>query len=143
MDLSRLPSSVLLLLAYGQLGELELRKVLADALAASAGRDESTTRARQVAAALTQVASGNDEGLARLITVLSVPTDQDALLIEQLREALSRALEVGDHERADALRDALKDATDGRLFWQSSVKGLLTGRLAPSVIPLPVTSATP
>lgn len=143
MDLSRLPSSVLLLLAYGQLGELELRKVLADALAASAGRDESTTRARQVASALTQVASGNTEGLTRLITVLSVPTDQDALLIEQLREALSRALGVGDHERADALRDALKDAKEGRLFWQPTVMGLLTGRLAPSVIPLPVTSATP
>lgn len=143
MDLSRLPSSVLLLLAYGQLGELELRKVLADALAARSGQDESTTRVRQVASSLIDVASGKDEGLTRLITVLSVPTDQDALLKEQLREALSRALEVGDHERADALRDALKDASDGRLFWQSSVKGLLTGRLAPSVIPLPVTCATP
>ncbi len=143
MDLSRLPSSVLLLLAYGQLGELELRKVLADALAASAGQPESTTRVRQVASSLIDVASGKDEGLTRLITVLSVPTDQDALLIEQLRKALSRSLEVGDHERADALRDALRDASDGRLFWQSSVKGLLTGRLAPSVIPLPVTCVTP
>jgi len=129
------------LLAYGQLGELELRKVLADALTASAGQDESTTRARQVAFALTQVAEGNDEGLSRLITVLSVPTDQDAQLIEQLRKALSHSLTVGEHDRADALRDALKDATDGRLFWQSSVKGLLPGPLAAST-GAPVITAT-
>ena len=141
MDLERLPSSVLMMLAQCQLGELQLRKVLADALAATTGRREVSTRARHVASALCDMASGDASASRRLIAVLSIPTDHDEQLVADLADALSRALALGDHERADALRDALKDAKEGRLFWQSTVMGLLTGRLAPSVIPPPITQA--
>lgn len=137
MDLTHLPSSVLLLLAQSQLGERQLRKVLCDALAAKAASDEMLTRARKVASALIDIAAGDGEGIKRLVTVLCIPTPEDAQLIEHLRQALLRAKSAGDVDRADVLSDALSDALEGRLFWQSCVKGLLSERLAPSVIPQP------
>lgn len=141
MELESLPSHVLLLLALTQLGDVKLRRVLADAISANAGTDACKTRAAHVAAALVDQAAGR-EAITRLATLLSIATPADTQLVHKLQEGLSRALEVGDHDRADAIRDALKDATDGRLFWQSTAKGLLTGRLAPSLIALPISPAT-
>lgn len=140
MSLVSLPSPVLLMLAYSQLGEVGLRVILADALAAQAGSEATGARAMHVSAALAACAKQQDGALERLVASLAIQTRSDDELVHQLREALSAALDFGDEDRADAIRDALKDASEGHLFWQSCAKGLLTGRIAPSVIALPINS---
>lgn len=134
MSLASLPTTVLLLLAYSQLGEPGVRAMLCDALAACAGSEGAVARAMHVSAALAACSKQQDGALERLLAMLAVPTKSDDELIHQLRDALSTALALGEEERADAIRDALKDASEGVLFWQSSAKGLLVVRIAPSLV---------
>lgn len=141
MDLLSLPSSVLVLLAHSHLGEIELRNILADALAANASRDEAKTRVQQVAIALIECSNGNPAASAKLTAALSIPTKLDEQLVGELTHELAQALAVGNHDRADCLRDALKEAREGRLFWQTMATGLLSERPPPAAIALPTQPA--